>query len=177
MIASGIMLGLTRSPRQYFKIVKTTAKMWRFIDRNYLYQSIKEFKNDRLVSYREKPDGEIELVLTEHGRQMILNFDLEKLKLQPTKSWDRKWRIVIFDIPEKKRAARDALRNKLKELGFCELQHSVFICPYSCEDEINFINEVFETRQYVRLMEVDRISNEAELLIKFGLNKKLKSQP
>ena len=56
---------------------------------------------------------------------------------------DGEWRIVIFDIPEKFKKAREALRMKLKELGFLELQKSVFIFPYECEDEINFIVEVF----------------------------------
>lgn len=172
LLASGVLLGLSRSPKQYFKIVRATAKAWQFIDRNYLYQLIKEFRENRLVSYQENSNGEIQVVLTEQGRQTLLRFDLDKLRIKSTKIWDEKWRIVIFDIPEKKRPARDALRDKLKELGFCELQRSVFICPYACENEINFINEVFDTRLYVRFMEVNQISNEAELLVKFGLNKK-----
>ncbi|MBI4135989.1 MAG: hypothetical protein HY481_00350 [Candidatus Vogelbacteria bacterium] len=173
LLATGVLLGLTRSPRQYFRIVRTAAKVWRFIDRNYLYQLVKEFKENRLVDYREKPNGEIEVILTEQGRKMTLRFDLDKLQIKPARVWDGRWRVLIFDIPEKKRPARDALRDKLKELGFHELQRSVFIQPYPCELEINFINEVFDIRNYVRLIEADRISNEAELLIRFGLDKKL----
>ena len=39
---------------------------------------------------------------------------------------------------------------KLKELGFLELQKSVLVLPYECEDEINFIMEVFLIRPFVR---------------------------
>ena len=48
-----------------------------------------------------------------------------------------------FDIPERFKKQGEALRNKLRELGFAKLQESVFIYPYECEDEINFIVEVF----------------------------------
>src|SRR3990167_2211250 len=64
--------------------------------------------------------------------------------------WDKKWRVVIFDIPEKSRMARDALRRKLKELEFRELQKSVFVHPYECKKEIDFIIEFFNLRHYVR---------------------------
>jgi DNA-binding transcriptional regulator PaaX len=41
--------------------------------------------------------------------------------------WDEKWRIVAFDIPEKFKTGRDALRRKLKEVGFHELQKK-YLC-------------------------------------------------
>src|SRR3989344_4593151 len=53
--------------------------------------------------------------------------------------WDKLWRLVIFDIPEEERTGRMALAAKLKELGFYPLQKSVFIHPYECKDEIDFI--------------------------------------
>ena len=50
---------------------------------------------------------------------------------------------VIFDIPEKKKPAREALREKLKDLGMKKLQHSIWITPFPCEKEINLIKTVF----------------------------------
>jgi len=44
--------------------------------------------------------------------------------------WDKKWRIVIFDIEEKQKRTREALRYKLRELGFGMIQESVWISPY-----------------------------------------------
>ena len=49
------------------------------------------------------------------------------LKIDKPKIWDKKWRIVVFDIPEKQRGARDSLRTYLKKLDFYELQKSIFI--------------------------------------------------
>ncbi len=59
--------------------------------------------------------------------------------------------------------SRDALREKLKELGFYELQKSVFVFPYKSEDEIDFIIEFFEMRQYVRTILAEKIDNELHL--------------
>lgn len=53
------------------------------------------------------------------------------------KTWDRKWRIVIFDIPEKKKRLRESLRRKLIDLGFGRWQKSVYIIPHDIRDEIN----------------------------------------
>ncbi|MEK9182320.1 MAG: hypothetical protein AAB781_01875, partial [Patescibacteria group bacterium] len=64
---------------------------------------------------------------------------------------------------------REALRMKLKELGFLELQKSVFIFPYECEDEINFIVEVFLIRPFVRFVQAKSFTNEEQLRIKFDI--------
>lgn len=169
---TGVLLGLTRSPKQYFKIVRMASKEWDFINRQYLYRLIREFREERLIGYREKVDGEIEIVITERGKLSLLNYDIDKMEIKKTSPWDEKWRIVFFDIPEKHRQARDTLREKLKEIGFRELQQSVFIQPYPCTEEINFLMEFFEIRNWVRLAEVDEITNEPELLIRFKLSKR-----
>ena len=53
------------------------------------------------------------------------------------KRWDGRWRIVIFDILEKKRKTREALRKKLLSLGFGMWQRSVYITPHDVQEEIN----------------------------------------
>ena len=74
-----------------------------------------------------------------------------------------------FDIPERFKKAREALRNKLRELGFAKLQESVFIYPYECENEINFIVEVFLIRPFVRLIRAKHFTNEEQMKIGFDL--------
>lgn len=67
--------------------------------------------------------------LTNLGRKKIVR-DFPILSFQNRK-WDGRWRLVIFDISEKERKARDALRAKLKELGFGKWQKSVYISPHN----------------------------------------------
>lgn len=80
------------------------------------------------------------LRLTSKGRAKITrDFPLTAIQ---QKKWDKKWRMVTFDIEELNRLVRESLRNRLKELGFGMLQKSVFISPYDItKDFAEFIEE------------------------------------
>ena len=169
LLLSGIAMGITRSPRGYFKIAGNIPNEFREIERKKLLRIMREFYNDRLVDYKEDKDGFVEIVLTKEGENKALKFKIDEIKIKKPLKWDGEWRIVIFDIPEKFKKAREALRMKLKELGFLELQKSVFVLLYECEDEINFIMEVFLIRPFVRFVRAKSFTNEEQLRIKFGL--------
>ena len=169
LLCAGIALGFSRSPKNYFRILKGAAAEWKDIERKRLFSAIREFYRDRLVDYREKPDGTVEIILTKDGKKRALKYQIDEIKIKKPDEWDKEWRIVVFDIPEKKKNAREALRNKLKELGFRELQKSVFVYPYECENEIDFVAEVFEIRPYVRFLRAKSFTNEEQYRIKFGL--------
>src|SRR3989338_4583595 len=67
--------------------------------------------------YRLTTTGEIEL-----ARRKFERYQFPELK-----KWDKKWRVVCFDIPEKKKYVRHIIHNKLKEIGCYRLQDSVFV--------------------------------------------------
>ena len=71
--------------------------------------------------------------------------------------------MVLFDIPEKYKPAREDLRETLKRLGFYEYQKSVLIHPYPCQDEVNFVVEYFNIRSHVRVITVVELDNELHL--------------
>lgn len=169
LLQAGLALGLTPSPKGHFYILKEFAKEWRKIDRQYLYRCIHEFYRERLVDWKEKADGSVRVVLSEKGIKYALEYNIDELEIKKPAVWDGRWRAVFFDIPEKRRNARDALRDKLRGLGFFEMQKSVFIYPFHCRNEIDFIVEFFEIRPFVRYAEMMELTNEAELKIKFNL--------
>jgi len=169
LLLGGVALGLSKSPKGYFKILKSLSENWRQIKIERLYRIVHEFYNDRLVDYKEDKDGFVKIVLTKEGQKKALRFKLDEMEIKKPAKWDGEWRIVIFDIPEKFKKAREALRMKLKELGFLELQKSVLVLPYECEDEINFIMEVFLIRPFVRFVRAKSFTNEEQLKIKFNL--------
>lgn len=117
-----------------------------------LKEALHKLKRQRLVEITRMEGTEVELKITQKGKEKLLRFELEKLKISKPGKWDGKWRIVIFDIPEKKKVAREALREKLKDLGFVRLQNSVFIHPYECEDEIDFIKKIFAISPFVKYL-------------------------
>lgn len=100
-------------------------------------------------------NGEVYLRLTTQGHKKITR-DFPLLVLQ-RKQWDRKWRVVMFDIAEKEKRLRDNFRLKLKELGFGMLQESVFITPHDVLSDFMEFVESQEFSDSVYAMEVSKI--------------------
>ncbi|MBI2100283.1 MAG: hypothetical protein HYT48_03020 [Candidatus Vogelbacteria bacterium] len=169
LLAAGVTLGLTRSPRRYFRILRLVAKEWRAIDRYALHRAIKKLYQSRLVAAENHPDGTTTIILTQAGKQLALRYDINRLKIPPMKRWDYKWRVVLFDIPERHKRARDALALALKQAGFHSFQKSVFVHPFECRHELDWVVEFFNLRPYVRFILAEAIDNELHLKKHFGL--------
>ncbi len=94
-----------------------------------------------LVFKRLRENGFVELIsdeelaarITDEGKTKAL---WAKMKLEDEK-WDGKWRIIMWDIPEKRRKARDLLRHQLKQLGFIRFQNSIWVSKKNCADLLN----------------------------------------
>lgn len=56
------------------------------------------------------------------------------------KGWDAKWRILIYDIPEREKSGRERLRHFIRQLGFGMVQRSSWI---SCYDYLAILGEFF----------------------------------
>ena len=169
LMEGGFVLSLTRRPDTYFRVVKKIVKEWKKINELSLRRSIKRLYKSKLIDCRENRDGTVNLVLSEGGKKKILKYNLDKIEIKKPVQWDKLWRLVVFDIPENKNKGRKALGAKLKELGFYPMQKSVFIHPYECKDEIDFIIEIFELAPYVRFLRVKDVDIELDLKNKFNL--------
>ena len=91
---------------------------------------------------------------------------LDKLKYQRVRldsSWDGLWRIVIFDIPEYSNKDRDRIRRLIKQLGFMHLQHSVWIHPMPCIDEIRQIQEVYGSSTELIYFETSKMETSKDI--------------
>ena len=47
------------------------------------------------------------------------------------RGWDRQWRLVAFAIPEARRSARDAFRDRLLALGGTAVQGGLYVSPHA----------------------------------------------
>ena len=168
LLMAGLALSFAYSYRRQWKILKEVSREWKKIDKKKLRDEIRQLYQSKLISKKENSDGSHTLLLTEKGKLKALTYRFHQMKIKKD-FWDGKWRIVSFDIPEKKKRARQSLREKLKDLGFCELQKSVFIFPYECKKEIEFVIEFFNLREYVRFGILEFIDNELHLKRVFGL--------
>ena len=116
--------------------------------------------------YRLTEDGEKEpfFSLLELHR-----FDDRSQQKAKSEKWDEKWRIIFFDIPEKKRRYRDELRSMLKVIGFKEFQKSIWVYPYKVPSFLKDILFEEGIKQYTRLITTNDIEYDIDLRRKFNL--------
>jgi len=117
LLMAGAALGLATSPRAQKRIFRVFKKDWEFISKQKLYRNIKELEELSIVRYRKKGEW-WNIELTEKGKKQAQKIGFNKLKISKPKRWDKKWRIIIFDVPEKNKIIREALREKIQKLGF-----------------------------------------------------------
>ncbi len=169
LLSAGLALGLTRSPNQYFRLIRETSKEWDKINKGSLERAIGSLYKSKLVSTKDNHDGTLTLVLSKEGHDLALRYDIENMGIKTPTHWDGKWRIVMFDVPEPFKRIRDTLRMHFKNMGFYEFQKSVFVHPYPCAKEIEYIIEFYQARKYIRFIVATDIDNSPELRRHFHL--------
>jgi len=133
-------------------------------------ERIKYLRRRNLIAVKDNPDGTLTVELSERGRKFFLKYNLDDISVKPMKRWDGKWRFVMFDIPDKFKKASNALRNKLKDMGFYQFQKSIWVHPYPVRDEIEFVCNVFNVREYVNVGEISKLDDEEMLRSRWRLS-------
>jgi hypothetical protein len=110
------------------------------------------------------------LRLTEKGRRYAKLMDeTGRLQFAKARKWDGRWRIVIFDIWERRRGARARLRTRLHTIGFVKIQNSVWAYPYECEELIAFAKTELKLGKGLFYLIAEGIEGDRELRERFGL--------
>lgn len=171
-----ITVAVTLSPNLLYNIAKEIIKIkkkdWedKNADPKKLSRSLTGLNKNKIIILKEV-NGKFIIKLTEKGKKVVKEIQFENIKIEKPKKWDRKWRIIIFDIPEGgRRIARDALRNKLQKLGFYLIQKSVWVYPYPCEKEVQLLCEMFEINPYVNIITAENIYNDGAVKKYFRLS-------
>lgn len=159
LLLGGLALGCAYTPGKQWMVLKTVSSEWKKLNKKELREGISYLHRLGLIGKTKYEDESTKIFLTKKGNYAALNCLLNDIKSK-RKTWDKKWRMVAFDIPEKYGRGRDALREKLKRAGFCELQKSVLVTPYDCRKEIKMLVDFFELRKYVRFGILESVDNE-----------------
>ena len=102
-------------------------------------QALYRLKKRKLVEFTDGNVGRPVVQLTEDGKKMIEKLVLCEYRISEMPVWDGKWRIIIFDIKEKRRRIRERLRTLLFGAGFVRLQDSVWVVPYPCDEFVQLV--------------------------------------
>ena len=160
-LLGGVALGMSSSPKVYYRTLRLLKKDWRNINQQTFVRSIQRLSDEKLLEENKLRDGSFKLVLTRKGKQQakILSLLGSSITFKKPKKWDGKWRVVVFDIPENDRVFRDILRAHLYELDFYKLQNSVFVSPYPFEKPVLDLIELYSAGSYVRVITAIKIDN------------------
>ncbi len=109
------------------------------------------------------------LELTSKGREAYLRIQAEESLKKRSRRWDGRWRLLIFDIPERFRRTRDTVRHALQRSGFYRLQDSAWVYPHDCEDFIAFLKADLKVGRNVLYLVVEEMEGSKNLKDHFGL--------
>ncbi len=148
-----------------FKMFKGT----RIYSKKQIQSAVESIKRQKLIEYIYDKDGKTIVRITKKGQSRLRVFDIDLMEIKKQKSWDGKWRLVMFDIPMRFTKGREALRFHLKKLGFFQFQKSAWVFPYPCEDEIIFIANFFGVGKCVEILTIESILKDTKLKKYFSL--------
>lgn len=163
LLSGGVIALSILAPKLPYELLKYYLKKKKF-DHSKFNRDLK-----RLNERGEIKIGQNKLTITKKGKSRVLEYQLGEMQIKKPIKWDRKWRLVVFDIPDFHRKASNTLRRKLRDLGFEQYQKSIFIHPYPCQDELDFIKEIFEVGPYVKLIIAEQIDGDERFKRKFDL--------
>ena len=164
----GVMIAIGAVP-DFRKVLKYYAGRKKGARFNYQTKTaLGRLASRGLITFEER-DGRRYARITERGKQ-VLDLETQKIAGTKKKKWDRRWRVVIFDIPERRRSVRVRLRRFMEEYGFVRLQNSVWIYPYDCEDLIALAKANLRIGADVLYMIVEHLERDKHLREYFGLS-------
>ncbi|HBQ50577.1 CRISPR-associated endonuclease Cas2 [Candidatus Daviesbacteria bacterium RIFCSPLOWO2_01_FULL_38_10] len=114
-------------------------------DKPVISQAIKRLREKGYLE-TSVDEGKVMMKLTELGADALGFVDQNK-------PWDKKWRIVIYDIPEDKRGVRDLFRRRLKEWGFKKWQQSTWITKKDVTEKLRKLVKKLGITNWVAIIE------------------------
>lgn len=112
------------------------------------------------------------LRLTARGVRVAVSMEEENKRFERAnpKQWDGKWRMIIFDIWERRRKVRDRFRALLQRNGFVKIQNSVWVYPYDSEELLVFLRTNLRLGKSIVYIVAEEIERDDMLRKHFGLS-------
>lgn len=168
LFATGVIIIAAKSPYVVRNFLRA-YKDWEKYPAKKVTNTFANLKRQGFIEI-QRQGPQIYIKLTEEGKKKAGMFQISSLKIKKPEKWDKKWRLVIFDIAQIKKIYREALRGKLKELGFYCLQKSTWLHPFDCEAEIELLRDFFGlSEKELRLIIAENIGDDIGLKQRFNL--------
>jgi phenylacetic acid degradation operon negative regulatory protein len=83
----------------------------------------------------------------------LLNKGAQRIFKRRSNHWDGTWSMVVYFIPEKKRHARDRLRQELSWMGYGPLSEATWISPHDLTKEVEEMAEALKIKENVQVFQ------------------------
>lgn len=124
------------------------------------YRLLNEVRRQSLMTITSQ-DKSVHFQLTVKGVHRLQRRQVSDLSVAPQKSWDRVWRVVMFDVPAQQSQKRALFTRELRRMGFEMIQQSVWTHPHPCFDVISELAVYCNLQRCITLCEVSRIDDTA----------------
>ena len=164
---SGMLFSNKDTPPNWVNQLLTQTKL----DKKLASLLLKEFRRQKLVVEQNLGD-QIKVQLTPAGMVRLQKLFINEIEIDLPTKWDKKWRVISFDVPINFSAKRIAFVDKLRSLGFVMIQKSLWVHPAPCLNQIEDIAQHYNLHRYCSFMEISKLDSptQAKLLKKFNLS-------
>lgn len=142
--------------------------LWKRFNIPYLKRTLRRLEKQRLIEIGEENGMQV-VKITDSGRRRILKYAIDDLSVEKPGSWDGKWRLISYDVPENLKVLRNVFREYLKAWGSYPLHESAFLHAYPCEKQVEFLREYLGIGSYIRIFHVSKIENDKPFREFFGV--------
>jgi len=170
LVGGGAIASMLLLPGLAIGLDKSLGSFFRHLDKRQqereAHRVLKYMAQQKLIDYDSSYAHGI--TITEKGRQRLAKADFRNLRLKRPNKWDERWRVVIFDVPEDRKSARNALQTKLKDLGLQSIQKSVWVHPFPCHEEIEAVAINYNLANFITYLETNYIDKPEVLKTRFS---------
>jgi len=152
---SGVVVDAPNALKALDKIL--TSSPAETVNRNRL---MAELKRQSLVHIEAAGDS-YHFTLTPAGIHRLQQSIIDELKIEMPAHWDKKWRIVSFDIPLNYSRQRAAFVVRLRELGFTMMQKSLWVHPADCFDVIERLAGHYNLLRFCTFIEASKLDEQS----------------
>jgi predicted transcriptional regulator/CRISPR/Cas system-associated endoribonuclease Cas2 len=124
---------MTRLLKELDRPAKNRQRLYQRIS-----QALSRLEHDKLITITGE-GGARRVKLTEKGKELLHELEFREYAIPEQAFWDGKWRVLVFDMSEKRRRTRDQLRRLLQGQRFVRMQDSVWVYPYPCDEFVALV--------------------------------------
>lgn len=155
------------APNVFAAVGKSRRQKWFFNQDD--FQRCRHYLSKQGYARFSNGGGATVVRLLQRGRTHVLRGAFDNISAPTANKWDGFWRIIIFDIPERHKWAREGFRNALRQIGMHCMQDSVFVSPHPCEEKLRFLISIFSLAPHVRFIKTEHLDDDRDLKEIFGI--------